>query len=531
MNPENPKPSISLKPIAKQAIEFMKKEEEKKAEEPANQNNDDKYYHEFLNKDEIGSGVSQDFNPDDVFDETGTELSLDVDSSESGFEEEGDEDYGSEAGSSTKYYEIIEAASKNLPAEDMASINANLKAIDEIQEKTVGKLKERGEISEEGSKAANRLARVDLNPEKFTVEECEDIADYFYNKTPEIIDEKIAQIGSLLFDAINGKRERRDEQYNSEEYERIRAYQHKCVQWDRGIRGDVREFDRECLESYPEFYSRYSSVDTSDTYRINIESAVRRAVEKRGESAEAVERMIREEPDVGFLLEYEYITEDDIQIFGPFTSDEILDIERLLGRRWVSATDQRNVGANNDSEANLDAVMGEQQGINTRRTGLNMDLTRAYIEEKILPTRRLGFKNMILASAAFLPEVKEVIEKPKKPDQANSEEEMIEFGKKQEEYLALRREFGWITYYMAQLLDYGQGEMKERFGTTRPVDKADAFLKEAMNIVSNMPKDRADYREKSMSGVITKLDEHLHKLQDLYAARLTNSAKIMEDLD
>ena len=129
------------------------------------------------------------------------------------------------------------------------------------------------------------------------------------------------------------------------------------------------------------------------------------------ESDPAYIRFMRETPvdefTVDELVEYEYIDEGDVLVYGPLTRDDVDDIRVFSKERWVDATNFR-------FKPRLGQLL-EEINSEARSGDISIDLTREYIAREMLKKRRLNGKDLLSLSTAFGEETVERMASQKLP--------------------------------------------------------------------------------------------------------------------
>ena len=390
------------------------------------------------------------------------------------------------------------AIEKYFGAETAKHIEGELRAIDSIEKTTIGALEKTDAMTDHARGLVRVLGRYGVNANNLTVAEAQEVADFATGTSDEIIDRKVNKIYDAVMRHIEGAHSRRDgaepAYYNEEEYKRKVLLQDKYVAWERGEFDRDREFD--------------------------VESAYERLIDEGYEPSRFLRRHL-EEDDFDELYEEGLVDEDDRFMYGPFTSNDLDNIEIYKAKTWTDITSPRynggrkrvfetkvgpdgekhriSAGEIDRSGASLSSLIGETVAQNTSAS-IEGDLVYDYIATEILQTRRLSSKDLLIASSAV---ALDILDRTKPEDGDDG---------MKKEYDSARRSASYIAYYAAQILGYRSAELKERFNSTRPLDQE--FFKEVAGTMTNMSEERASYIDEHHKQFLTKMDEHLHDALD-----------------
>lgn len=396
----------------------------------------------------------------------------------------------------------MNAIEKRFGEESAAHISNELLKIDSIRNETLDALEQRDELKPELRSMARGLSTRGINAYNLTPDEVGRVYNYATNATPEIERAKIDRIFDAFHRHINSPSGRRDGLepafYNLEEAERKTELLDRYRDWDRGQLDLSRGFD--------------------------VEATYERLI-KSGEYEEGnwLLRDVLENDDIEDLLDRGLIEEDDLFIYGPFTSNDIKDIELFNSNTWTDVTGWRSnltrkkkkvelknadgeVIKDADGKAKTTTIEVDRVGatlasiigdtVSPNISDIECDLTYDYIANEILQNRRLKSKDLLMASSAIALEVLDM-------DPPEDKE-------KRESYNSAKKTCSWIGYYAAEALGYRKSELKERYGNTRPTDQK--FFEEIASTSEQLTEERAEYLDKYFKQTFTKMDEHLHEI-------------------
>ena len=230
-----------------------------------------------------------------------------------------------------------------------------------------------------------------------------------------------------------------------------------------------------------------------------------------------------ENDDIEDLLDSGLIEEDDLYLYGPFTSNDINDIKLFNSSTWTDVTGRRykltrkkkkvelknadgEVIKDADGKAKTTTIEVDRAGatlasiigdtVSPIISNIECDLTYDYIANEILQNRRLKSRDLLMASSAIALEVLDM-------DPPEDKE-------KRESYNSAKKTCSWIGYYAAEALGYRKSELKERYGNTRPTDRN--FFEEIASTSEQLTEERAAYLDKYFKKTFTKMDEHIHEV-------------------
>ncbi len=392
----------------------------------------------------------------------------------------------------SKYFgcDIKETTIKYYGDKEWAALREDAVRIVNLDHDMVSGLRERGELSEEDDKKYTSLLKIGVDAKNLTVDEMSDVLDYAFDKTEEIRTRKTERLYDALNRHINGVRSRHDGMepafYNPVEAERKDAIRDKYLAWERGEFNLERGFD--------------------------VEEAYNRLIEEGYEPSEMLRRHLEEE-DFEDLYD-EGLVDDDLRfVYGPFTEENIKDMDVFESRTWTDITNSRyfdNSGRKSDSLSNAVSgvainnkkVTGKSlsnlldETIRANSASPEVDLVYDYIASEVLQTHRLKAKELLIASSAVALDTLNI--------------EGAESGRQEEILKSMRGSVSYISYYLGKIFGRSSSEMKERFGSTRPISKE--FLTEMVGEIKELSPSRVEYVERYFKPLLTKLDEHFRNL-------------------
>lgn len=394
-----------------------------------------------------------------------------------------------QASSNVLDYQIgINAVAQTFGEEAAKHIESELAAIDAINQNTISSLSERGELSEDARKLVATLDYYGVDAGNFTLDEARSILDYAENKTDEIRDAKTHRIYDALTYHINSVRSRHDGMepayYNEREALRKAAIQKKYAAWDKGEYPTERGFD------------------VDDAYKTLLDDGY--------SDPSGILRQRLEEDDYEELSEDGLVDERCRFVYGPFTASDLEDAMIYKRKTWTDATNWRYLGKSNDSTGrSLAAILNT--AISGGETDIEADLIHDYVANEILQSRRLKTRELAMISVATALDVLEI-----KDAEGEKAEKSLE---------AMRQSVSFISYYLGKIFGYTKEELKDRFGSSRPLSKD--FLDEIATEVQNLSDSREAYLEKSFKPYLTKLDEHLRNIMNVRAT-MDGQSSIMD---
>ena len=203
--------------------------------------------------------------------------------------------------------------------------------------------------------------------------------------------------------------------------------------------------------------------------------------------------------------------DSSIFIYGPFTEDDLNEARVYEEKSWTDITNSRYYDRKGGLvKGGLSDLL--EQTIQPRVNNLETDLLYDHIASEVLQTRRLPAKELMEASTAISMDVLKV---------KDGEDE-----KSEEDLKKMRGSIKYIGYYLGKIFGRSSEEMKERFGSTRPLKTE--FYEEMIKEISAMGKSREDYFEKNYKPYLTKIDWHLHNLLKAMAVN-KETTSIMDD--
>ena len=412
----------------------------------------------------------------------------------------------------------IKAVAKHFGVEAAEHVRSDLARIDDIERRTIGALEGTDAMTDRVRSLVHTLDNRGINANNLTIAEAQAVEDYATNATEEIVHQKVNSIHGAIVHHIEGVHSRRDGAepafYNPKEIAKKERIGEKFVAWDRG------EYDTE--------------------HGFDVEEVYARLVKEGCEPSDALKRHLEEE-DPETLHDEGLIDESDLYVYGPFTAKDLDDIEVYTSTTWTSVTDPRHFGGRKrvkktvtgpdgklkhftDGEvdlsgASLSSLIGRTID-RSHHNGLEDDLIHDFIAREIIQSRRLEAKDLLTTSTALALDFLE-----------SSDIKEAYSGDEKKEYNDTRRTVSWLAYYTGIILGYSTQELKDRFGSTRPIAKE--FFDKAAEAIKNLSEKRSAYLDESFKPLLTKMDEHLHDLQDRMAAASSEQSDSLfsEDLD
>lgn len=396
-------------------------------------------------------------------------------------------------------------AEKHLPTERVREIAVELARIDEIEQtETVEMRRELGTLPKEFARTEYALVAQGINPSRLTVEEAANVLAYTTNSSEDAIEKKTNLIAGAINRIHNGVHSRRDWSFDPERQARFDRLADKYDRYERG------EIDIECgfdRERYTESIDSLRGIDDDHSFDDAREIATAENAARMGDHSNgAYARFFRDmgvasryerlfdEFTVEELLEENIISEDDLFLYGPFTRRDISeDFELFKTSTWVDIVNNREKGAVGD-------IL--EQVIPGRTDDVEMDLTREYVAREVLPNRRPGLKNTLALVASVGLEYLE--------SGWNAAEEVL--GTKQAD--DLQRSLAYASYYSARIMGMSSEELREEYGTSRPVKKE--FYEELLKRSENMTEQEEKYLAIDEAPYATKLDSHLFIAETLF---------------
>lgn len=411
------------------------------------------------------------------------------------------------------------AIEKRFGIETSRGIQTELTIINDIQKETIGALEARGELSNESRAVMHGLSTRGINASNLTPVEAARVYAYATNATPEVVSEKVDRIFDRLDMHINAKKSRHDSAdptyFNQAEMRAKADLQDKYEAWTRGELDLERGFD--------------------------VEEVYQKLIENGYDDNSFLRRKL-EEDDAEDLIDEGLLDESSLYVYGPFTTEDLENMQAFDVSKWRDITDQRSVGGykkqtksdygkklkqqfeqldpNDNSRsarairiaydaynkrsfstgevgragANLSTLIGDT--IAAGPSGLEQDLLSDFVAREILQNRRLQAKSMLISSSSIAIEVIDM-EIPK------DDSERVE-------YDSMKRACTYLGYYAAQMLGYKSDDLKKRYGSSRPFKKE--FFEELAASAGALTESRSKYLDEAFPQYLTKMDEHLHNV-------------------
>ncbi|MBO7657111.1 hypothetical protein J6S55_00460 [Candidatus Saccharibacteria bacterium] len=398
-------------------------------------------------------------------------------------------------------------AEQHLPAEYINIIRDELTHIDEIENtETIEMRRELGTLPKDFIKTEHALIASGINPNLLTVDEAQGLYDYASNVNQEIIEQKAESVANAIARIRNGARSRRDWAFDPAKAERMDQLAKKYERYERG------EIDIEC--GFDKAY--YLEDERRAAEDFNFTSANDRATEEGMRpddySVQAYSRLVRdmktdgylerafEDMDVEELLEEGIIEEDDLFVYGPYTRRDLREDYGIFKMStWVDAVNFRD-------KSNVANIL--QESVIARNEDTESDLLREYVAKEILPNRRPTPKSELLLFSALGADF---------ADKANEEIEAVMSKEKAKE---LHDNLSWASYYAAKILGMNSDELKEEYGSTRPVSKE--FFEEVLKRSEALTEQQEKWMKKNVAPYLTKLDDRIFIAEALYEPVLSS---------
>ena len=399
----------------------------------------------------------------------------------------------------------LESARNRLGDEDVTRISGELTRIAALELESFDMLQQSGNLPAKTIAEHRELRNAGIDCGQFTPDEIHEIRQFAADATPEIRERKFEMLSNVVTNTRFGAYGERTKNRDPEKAARLNWIADKLALFDEG------------------------KFDESLNYGFDIQAAIRRRSGDRmdsgdsesdftggdiygySESDPAYIRFMRETPvdefTVDELVEYEYIDEGDVLVYGPLTRDDVDDIRVFSKERWVDATNFR-------FKPRLGQLL-EEINSEARSGDISIDLTREYIAREMLKKRRLNGKDLLSLSTAFGEETVERMASQKLPGGE-----------------PLKRELQLISYYTGRVLGMKIEEIKKNFGAARPITPE--FFQEARARLNGMTEMQLEAMEEYQATWLTRLDDHLFiaeaMLEEANDAAKPASGMMLEDL-
>ena len=369
--------------------------------------------------------------------------------------------------------------------EAVQEVRNDLARIDDINNHTIGSIEASGgAISEEATRAIKVLKNNKISVKNLTESEVVRVKGFINNETEEYEDMKVNYVDDAFSRGINGIHSRRDGK--------------EPAFWDEDLQRKI--------EDWQDKFSRWRDEGKDPEAKFDANQAYDEYREYEGDNISVWRRLHEQDMDLyEDLLDGGSITDSSKYAIGYFTHKDIEDIDVFDKSKWVDILgyQYKLTTDRNNTSTSLSALIDATIPSNT--TDVEEELSYAFIAEEILQNRRLGPKNMLTVSSSLALKVLEM-EEPKSSEMKKIHNEAM-------------RSMGWLTKYIGLFLGYSKEELRQRFGggkNERPVNVD--FYREIVNTVKGMSDDRSDYLSKGEKRILTKMDEHMHKLINYVSA-------------
>ena len=437
----------------------------------------------------------------------------------------------------------VEAVEKQFGQEASKKVKNELLRIKAIESETISALEDRGELSNRDRVTMRNLMTRGVNAANLTPEEANTVYAYVTNATPEIVKHKAERLVDTINKTIDQERRKNDEFgliYSNQEIFNLKAeLNDRYDAWERGEIDVSRGFD--------------------------IEKAFKKAIKNGYEDANYLRREL-EDGDKDELMEDGLVDEDSLYVLGlPITQEELSDVQVYSSSKYTDVTPAQlrggykkgrkteygralkqkfeqldpndhsksaesiraaynawnkrhtSVGETERYGVNLSSLVGsslkqmtERQNLKTGETtytseiigntigsgpiDTEQDLLFDFVADEILQSRRMRSKEMLMYASSLAIEALDGIEEPK------DEYEKVD-------YKNMRTAISYLGYYSAKILGFREKELRERYGSNRPIKKE--FFEEVAAVSKSLTDQRSDYLNNLYKGPLTKMDEHL----------------------
>lgn len=388
------------------------------------------------------------------------------------------------SGGTGVYQVAINTLHKHLPPAAVAECIANTTLIEAIESsQTIKHPVIQSTLTAETKAIIATLEKYEINAGRMTIDEAHIVHDYVTGTTQDVICDKVGRIRDALTLILHGKKARRDYSHSTKRGEELMRLIDKADEWESGKYDMSRGFD---LSMYPmatdeengEFPHSYFSGHTMD--RREFESIMNEFTDEE-------------------LLAGEYVSPDDLFVYGPYTRGDLRVIAKFSKETWSKVTDHR-------LNSRLEDLLEDIMDVNDHR--LDSDIHRNFITRTIIPTRRPSARNIIRLLASFGQECNVLLdeEHPKKFD------EMLE---------SLQSSLSWCSYYAIYICQLQVADIKKQHKAARPTNNT--FYQDILEIVEKWDDVKADRIDADQGPYLVKLDDHFMVAQKLYI-RIRSSA-------
>ena len=135
-----------------------------------------------------------------------------------------------------------------------------------------------------------------------------------------------------------------------------------------------------------------------------------------------------------------------------------------------------------------------------------------FVASEVLQDHRLKAKELLMASSAVALDSLKI--------------EGVEGKRQEKEFESLRNSISFVSYYLGKIFGRSTTEMKERFGSSRPI--SGVFLSEMIDEIKGLSPARVEYIEESFKPILTKLDEHFRNILN-NKVTINEKSSIMDD--
>ncbi|MFV0485415.1 MAG: hypothetical protein ACK5MU_04315 [Candidatus Saccharimonadales bacterium] len=336
-----------------------------------------------------------------------------------------------------------------------------------------------------------------------TPEEARKVADFAGDATDDIVAQKLERLRDTIFNSINGVENRRDYILNPEKHARLNALADKFVRYERGEIDTSRCFDQSKylpLENFPELQDDRPFEDVQQSlkqeYNLHADSdtfhSYRQPGERLGRNFYAYYLDNMEDDE---LLEEGIVDEGDVFQYGPFTRNDLSDIELFAWASWTDVTNQRQ-------KQRLGSLLEEY--VPPRENDIDTDLTREFIAREVLKNRRPEARNMIaLTSALGQKSLGKIADAGKSlpVDLADTTAE-------------LKKTLRLCAYYSGKICGMGKQELLNDYKAARPITPD--FFEEIRARAEGWTGKQARRADSDYAPYLTKLDDHLFNAEALY---------------
>lgn len=386
-------------------------------------------------------------------------------------------------------------AKQFLPREQAQQIGNGLRRIDQRNdEETIEALTRKGALPPSFKLTENNLIANGISPNLLTVAEAEQLNDYVGDKTPEIVKAKVEEIINSIHRMRNTSKSRRDfgESSRADKFDRLAKLADDYENGEFDDREGNFDINRYLIARYSANY--YQEIDYpagrgyGDEYTNHYDGYSRESYYSFFRDTgvmSSLERAIEDGATVEDLLEEYLISDDQIPVMGPFTRQDLEDIEVFQEALWAEPDARTNSGTKKLLSVTVPGV------------GLNAQLTARYVAEQFLPNRRLGPKDLLCLTAStglsFLESESNIPE-----DDARE----------------IKEKLSRASFYLGKAMLVSNKTLQEIYGSTRPV--TEEFFKEVIQYANGLSRDRELILTSDINAYLQKLHEWLFEVEALY---------------